>query len=212
MKTNIINLFLVLLLISSCNKKEEKEFYYPNLEEFEKIQNKDLIRINSFTNYKEFKSEMWNFYRKKPGKNPVILLENDEYKYYIKYSNNYGCMPPILKLKNVIGISKDSVYKWEKNYPIEKLEHILKTDLLNYGKDNKFADNPKSLKIQLLNPEKETIINIENNLINVCRVYNKIKSQTKDSLELNIEFEELITLKPPPIPKDRNKFEIKKSE
>jgi hypothetical protein len=207
MKVNIIYLILALLFISSCSKK--KEFYYPNLKKFEEVQNKDIIRINSFLNFKEFKSEMWDFYRKNPTKNPIILLESESSKYYIKYTDKYGCMPLIIKLKNVIGISKDSIYKWEKYYPIENLEYILKTDLLNYGKNNKFADNPNSLTIQLLSPEKESIIDIENNLLNLCEIYNKIKSQAKDSLELNIEFVELITLKPPATPKDKRSLKQK---
>lgn len=206
MKGNIIFLLLTFLFILSCFKKKEKEFYYPSEKEFEKIENKDTIQFNSFSSFKEFKSEMWDFYRKQPNKNPVILLENDYNRYFIKYDDNYGCIPPIVKLKNVIGISKDSIYKWDKFYPFDSLEQILKKDLLNNGRNNKFSDNPKSLIIQLLNPEKESIKNIENNLINLCKIYNEIKSSTKGGLVLNIEFEELITVKPPLNPDYKNEF------
>lgn len=200
MKRNNIFIFLIFLFILSCGKGNKEEFYYPTLKEFETIENKDIILLNSFSNFKVFKSEMWHYYRRNPGKNPVILLKDNNHFYFIKYADKYGCIPPIIKLKNVIGVSKDSIYKWNEFYPVDSLEQILKNDLMNYGRNNKLADNPKSLVIQLLNPEKESIEDIENNLTNLCRIYNKIKSETKDSLELNIEFEELIIMKSPPLP------------
>jgi len=92
------------------------------------------------------------------------------------------------------------VYKWEKYYPIDSLESILKTDLLNNGIDNKFADNPRRLVIKFLNPYKESIQDLEKNLLNIFKIYNNIESQTKDSFRLNIDFEELIIMKSPPPP------------
>ena len=107
-------------------------------------------------------------------------------------------MPPINKQKNIIGISKDSIYKMDKYYQIDNLEKILETDLINFGYNPKFADNPKWLRIQFLHPEKESISDLENNLLRVFNIYNNVNSQHKDSLELNIEFKKFVSLKPPP--------------
>ena len=151
---------------------------------------------------------MWNFHRKKPDKNPVLLIENETSRFFMTYDDDQGCFVlPMIKLKNLIGISKDSVYKWEKHYPIDSLESILKTDLLNNGIDNKFADNPKQLIIQFLNPYKESIEDLEGNLLTIFKIYNNIKSQTKDSLQLNIDFNELIVKPPPPIKQNENNNE-----
>jgi len=195
---------LFFLLISSCSKRIKKKYYYPNLKEVERTTNKRTIRINSFSSFEEFKSEMWGFYQITPGKTPILLLETENTEYHIKYINEFGCIPPIIKLKNLIGISKDSIYKWEKYYPIEKLENILKTDLLNYGQHNKYADNPSSLIIQFLHPENESISNLEHTLLNLLKIFNAINLQAKDSLELNIRFEKLIPLKRLRIPTNEN--------
>ncbi len=198
MKVYITFLFFIFLQFSSCVKKSKKDFYYPNKQKFENVLNKDTINILSFSSFKEFKSEMWNFYRNKPDKNPVLLIENEDKRYFIKYIDEIGCMPPIYKMKNLIAISKDSVYKLKKYYSIDSLASILETDLLNYGKNTKYSDNPKSLRIQFLHPEKESIVDLKNSLLNIFTIYNKINLKVKDSIELNIEFQELMILKPFP--------------
>ena len=75
MKLNITYFILIILMLSSCLKKEKKDFYYPNQNEFEKVPNKDTLKLTTFFNFEDFRSKMWNFHRTNPDKNPVLLIE-----------------------------------------------------------------------------------------------------------------------------------------
>jgi hypothetical protein len=69
------------------------------------------------------------------------------------------------------------------------LELKLKENLLNFGKNNKYADNPEKFKITFLNPEKESILEIKENIIKVFETYNKIEKMNNRKLQLNILFQ-----------------------
>lgn len=184
-------------LLSSCQKKTKTNFYYPNLQAFERVSNIDTIRLSSYASFDEFLSDMWNFYRTKPRKTPVVLLEKNDQRFFIKYSNGWDHQPHIVKIKNQIGISKDSVYKWERFYPIDSLKSLLKKDLFNNGANNKLADNPQSFRIRLLHPNKKTMQDIEDSLLHLLDIYNEINTQVNDSLQLNIDLQEFVILKQP---------------
>jgi hypothetical protein len=187
--------FLSILIVTSCNKKIQNYYYYPIIQEFEKTQTKDTLKFTSFENFKELKKSMNSSYKKNNGKYPILLIEDRNEKFLIEYFEQAGCMPPIFKQKNLIGISKDSVYKSGKFYSIENLKKILKTDLLNNGFDIRLAESPRKLNIQFLRLNKETSENIEKSLLFLLRTYNEIKSETKDTLQLNVRFENLVSVK-----------------
>ena len=72
---------------------------------------------------------------------------------------------------------------------IDNLEKKLRKNLLNFGKNNKYADNPEKFKITFLNPEKESMLEMKESIIKVFETYNKIEKKNKEKLQLNILFQ-----------------------
>ena len=153
-----------MVFLSSCQQKAPKDFYYPSRQAFDRFYVQDTVKLSSYSNFDEFQSRLWKLDRKDPQKNPIILIEHKGQRFFIKYTIDWGYQPHITKLKNLIGISKDSLYKWEQYHSIDSLEYFLKKDLFNNGMDNQFADNSKSLKIQFLHPHQETMQDLEDNI------------------------------------------------
>jgi hypothetical protein len=201
MKKLIIFFLPICIILINCEQKEKRNFFYPSIKRFEEIKNKDTLIIKEFKSYKNITDTLWYYTKHLKNKTPVFITENRNNKYYLKTVDlNYSCLPGIIKIKNIIVISKDSVFKQGDYYSIDSLENILKTDLLNNRKNNHFADSHKKLTIQLLRPYEQSIEELNNQLISLFNIFNDINKKNNDTLTLNIDFEELIILKPPPPP------------
>ncbi len=193
---------ILIITLSSCEKKGKSIFHYPTIQEFKNLKNKDTLSLNQFENFKSIIDTLWYFKKHLKEKNPVFIIENNDNCFYLKTvdlnSNCFGA--GLIKFKNLIGISKDSLIKQNKYYTIDSLSKILKTDLSNNGIDNNFADSPKKLIIRFSQPYRESIKDLESNLLLLFKTYNRINKEYGDTLELNIDFEELSIMKPPPPP------------
>ena len=174
--------FILLVLVSCKNNKKSfyKEFYYPNKAVFLKKNNFQLIDIKKFETLDELVSHIESL--KCLQKKAYLKIKNNNIRHNILISTsfaNHG--PPLLKFKNIISISKDSILK-EKKHPISSLKIKLSKDLLNFGKDNKYSDSPEKLVVSIT-----TEINEINNLIlKTVNTFNQIQKESPDSLILNI--------------------------
>jgi len=198
LKNSIKILFLILILISCKNKKQDSSvtkgiFYYPNEVEFFKNNKNPELNFKLFNNLNELIDSLdsLNYYGKKAT---FKITENSsEYNFISCYLSHPEGPPPFIKFKNIIGVSKDSVFK-NKPYPIDSLQSILKKDILNFGKLNQYSDSPERLII-IVNVE---IDELENSLIELFEYYNEIKSESTDSIKLNINFSRWLEPRPPP--------------
>lgn len=194
MKKIILILFSIILF--SCQKKEKLKFYYPTKNIFLKLKNTSELNLQNFANFDKLVDTL-EYYKYK-GKTTTFKLENKISEYNFKVSTFFGnCSPPLIKFKNIIGISNDTIFK-NRSYSIDSLYYLLKKDLLNNRKDPRFSDSPKKLIISLSVSEKETTFELKKLLTKVFQSYNKIKEETKDSIELNLQFNRRVKILPPP--------------
>ncbi|WP_155995185.1 hypothetical protein [Tenacibaculum ovolyticum] len=186
---------IVLLLFFSCKNSKEgvvKKFYYPREASFLKKENYEVLNFKSFKNFEDLIDSLQglNYYDKKA----YIKVEKNKQEYNILVSTTFGKgMPPFLKFKNILSISKDSILK-EKKYSIGDLISVLKKDLLNYGKDDRYSDSPEKLVVSLTCKIDE----LESLLMKVVTMFNEIKEHSSDSLKLNIFLNRRIEIFPPP--------------
>lgn len=191
-----ISVFLLVLLLSCQNKKQLK-IYYPTKNTFLNLRNPSKLKLQSFTSFGELVDTLQHY--KYKGKVAIFNFKNKNTEYNFQASTFFGdCGPPIIKLKNVIGISPDSIYKNNKYYPLDSLCFLLKKDLLNNGRDIEFSKNSKKLIVSLTISEKAEITELKKLLLKVFKSYNKIKKETIDSIIWNLQFNKFIQLTPPP--------------
>ena len=180
------NCFIIISF--SCKKKEGIQFYYPNKSEFLKWnKNSQTIKISSFKNVTVLIDSLECL----KSKHQKAVLE------FKKVDTTYSCVvstffdvnssstSPRIKYWNILSVSKDSIFKTTEFYAIYSLESYLKKDLLNNSKEfMEFADSPEKLSVSIT----EKLENLEPLLMKIFKLYNKIEKETKDSLQLNIEF------------------------
>ena len=186
---------LISLILISCKNNEKsikKELFYPNQSEFSKNGNYQFLDLKAFENFDGFVDSLENLnYR---GKKGYLKFESNKLKINILVSTTFGQYSPILlKFKNILSVSKDSLKK-EKDYPIRDLKNILKKDLLNFGKNNRYSDSPEKLIVSLTSEIDE----LENLLFKVSKVFNEIQQESTDSLSLNIFINRRTEIYPPP--------------
>jgi hypothetical protein len=189
----IIKIIILLLFFSCKNSKEGvvKKFYYPSEASFLNKENYKVLNFKSFKNFEDLidSLEGVNYYDKKA----YIKVEKNKQEYNILVSTTFGkCIPPFLKFKNILSISKESILK-EKKYPIGDLISVLKKDLLNHGKDDEYSDSPEKLVVSLTCKIDE----LEPLLMKVVTTFNEIKEHSSYSLKLNIFLNRRIEIFPP---------------
>ena len=192
-------LLLLLILVSCKNNKNEivTELYLPNQSEFSESENYQLVNIKSFENFDTLVDSLENL--NYLGKKAYLKIENNNSKYNVLVSTTFGqCFPPLLKFKNILSISKDTIKK-EKKFPISDLKMIMKKDLLNYGKDNNYSDSPEKLVISLTTEIEQ----LEILIIKVSKAFKEIQEESSDSLNLNLFLNRRMEIYPRP-PKIEN--------
>ena len=190
-KNNLKRILYILFIgniIISCSKIENKRFYYPTKEFFAGEKKFDTLNFDNFSNFRDIQNTLWKSLSNHESTS-IFLITKGNVEYYFYVPMEYENINLLLKYKNFVSISKDSIFQWERTYHINNLELKLKENLLNFGKNNKYADNPEKFKITFLNPEKESILEIKENIIKVFETYNKIEKMNNRKLQLNILFQ-----------------------
>ena len=184
----ILYVLFITTIIISCSKIESKRFYYPTKEFFSGEKKLDTLNFSDFSNFEEIQETLWKSLNNNESTS-IFLIEKENVEYYFYVPMDYENINLLLKYKNFISISKDSIFQWEKVYHIDNLEKKLRKNLLNFGKNNKYADNPEKFKITFLNLEKESMLEMKESIIKVFETYNKIEKKNKEKLQLNILFQ-----------------------
>ena len=165
---------------------DKKEFYYPSLEKL-KTEEIDTIKLSDFKNYNELIGELENLnYRNKYG---LLKLENDNEIFNLMLTTRYGyCYGgPIIKEKNLIVISEDSIKKNEEIFGIDSLPTILKKDLNNNGKINRYAESSEKLRISIALKNPENYHQMESYLKNLIGEFNELNETKKYELNIQID-------------------------
>ncbi len=190
-------------MVSCLNPKEKIVFHYPNNKEYIKSENNPKLTFELFQNFNELidSLEFLNFHEI----SPIMKIENgnNEYNFVAKTIFHKQSPPILLKFKNILSVSKDSIYKGRKLFPIDSLANILKRDLLNFSTDEYYSVSPDKLMVSVtseLNHLKPLLIKIFNE-------YNKIKEESKESISLNIYLNRRVNIYPiPPPPENKKTF------
>ncbi|WP_348746216.1 hypothetical protein [Tenacibaculum sp. 190524A02b] len=195
---NLLKTLLFILIFTSCktNKRSiaKEEYYFPTKVAFSKKEDFQCIDLKEFRSFHQLVDSIEKLnYKRKKG---YLIVETETEKNNILLSTSYGrCRFPLLKFKNILSISKDSIKK-DRSYSIKELKIILKKDILNYGKDNSFSESPEKLMVSLT-----CKINELNSLIlRVIKVFNEIQEGSKKGLKLNLFINRRMEIYPP-IPK-----------
>lgn len=184
------HLYLVFLICFSCIEKQEKtkhhSFYYPNKELLLKHKNSPYLTLDLFKSTDDLLDSLsiLNY----QNSNAVFQIRDSliDYTFIVKYLNHPEGPPTMIKSKNLLGISNDSIFKFKSSYPIDSLCNVLKKDMQNYGYDSKYSDSPKDLFIVI----NDSINKLKSPLVKLFKCYNVITSEINDPPNLNIAFSE----------------------
>ncbi|MDY7395705.1 hypothetical protein UMM65_10660 [Aureibaculum sp. 2210JD6-5] len=99
-------------------------------------------------------------------------------------------------LKNIIEITKDSVFKVGDIFPIDSLFYVMKKDYSNYGKDPSYSDSPERIGIAIQYEATDSTDNLIELFDRITRTADSIKLKTP----LYIMLWEKIEILPPPPP------------
>ncbi len=181
---NLIFLFPFVLI--NC-KKEIKNYHYPSYEKISKIKI-DTLNLSEYQNYDDFISKLENLNFKGNGYG-LLRIKNNNNIHNLKITTRHGfCFNSrLVKQKNLIIISEDSILKNDNLFHIESLSSILKKDLQNNGKDKRFADNSEKLKISFVLKNHKNFNLIENYLMNIIDNFNKLNKQNEYELNIQID-------------------------
>jgi len=191
---NLFKILFFLFLLSSCQNEpkeieqkeseqkepERKVFYFPNQSEFSKS-DYQYIDLESFSSFDKLVDSIENL--KYHTKYAALKIETDKVDYHVLVSTIFGQdHPPIIKLKNILLVSNDSVKK-NKAYPIKDLKEVLKKDIQNNGKDDKFSESPEKLIVSVTS----NIDELENLLIKILKTFEEIQNESSDPLPIKIQ-------------------------
>ena len=192
----VITLVLTSLTLSSC-KKEHVSFYYPNSSIYGDLSQGFTYDFDSIESVRQLQDSLWNFHRNHSERFPVFFIQQEDQGYYFAPFYNSEDLPPITKFRNELGVSKDSVWKNEELFSINRLNDLLKKDLFNFGKDSLFSETPEKMRVTFLHLETKSISELKESLLTIFQVYNQLDKN--DAIRLNISLRETFIPKAVPL-------------
>ena len=178
---------LLIILVFSCKPKTEN-FYYPSFEKLKEGKT-DTLNLEKIGNYYELINKLENLnYKEKHG---FLKIKNQNRIYNLSLTTRHGfCYGgPIIKEKNLITISEDSIMKNDKVFHISSLTEILEKDLKNYGKENEYAESSENLRISLALKNPENFVFLEKYLISLIEKFNQLNKRREYELNIQIDRE-----------------------
>lgn len=181
----IIFISLIVLLVS-CEKNRKEIKYYPSL-----LDHKEKVDFKN--NYKSFVEE-------------VIKLSHNDKKPYIELKNKniirkiflYVRGNVLIKERNIVNLSSDSIFTTEKGYKIKMLASILEKHYLNDGKSYFYLDSPDKALVEISLKKHQTKQDLENVLEKLTSEFDKLNLKIKKDLELYVFLDYFSLLAPPP--------------
>jgi len=197
-----------MFLLFSCKSNEKEKFYYPAENIYKNIENPLELNLKNFSNFGNLVDSLEILMANKKNVISHINDENNIYYFVVNSLEEKGrTIPYHIKLRNLLGISTDSILKND-YYSIDSLESFLKKDLLNFGTDREFSDSPNKLVVSIELNESERIGEVNKLLLKVFKSFNQLDINVRDTIPMNIYFNwKIIFPKPPPMPTEIDKNE-----
>jgi len=194
-------ILIIVIAIFSCKNKEKIKFYYPSENYYKNIENPVELELDNFSNFEKLIDSIGILMADKKN---VVSQINEKNKYYYFEINSLEekgrTIPYHIKLRNLLGISTDSILKND-YYSTDSLSSFLKKDLLNFGKDRDFSDNPNRLIVSIELEKNQRVLEVKKILLEVFKTYDKLDKVKRDTIPLNIYFNwKSIKVRRPPIP------------
>lgn len=149
----------------------------------------DTLNLVKTGNYEELISKLENL--NYAGKFGFLKLEKENKIYNLRLTTRHGfCFGgPVIKEKNLITMSEDSIMKNDKVFHISSLTKILEKDLRNNGKEDKYAESSEKLRISLALKNHENFVHLEKYLISIIEKFNQINNNNEYKLNIQIDRE-----------------------
>lgn len=185
----IIQLIPIILtfLVCSCDKKQLNTNYYPS-EEIVTDSSSITFSLDTITmNFREFENKCYEI--DEQNKQTIVsFFDGDTLKKVKIHVIGNGTFYQ----RNILNIINDSIQK-EINYPLEKLEELMKRHYFSNGKiENYSVSTDKAIVlITLKNEEKSK--NLKKYLIAFTRAQNSINQKNKSNMNLPIFIETFIS-------------------
>ncbi|MEM6722321.1 MAG: hypothetical protein AAF611_23545 [Bacteroidota bacterium] len=181
---------ILMLLMNGCGKNEKKE-QKPIEKETSVVQRdfgnweKEHQRLGVELNAKQF--DNWSDLVERASKivcndsiPKITLKKDDEIKTIYFHNPCWGKdAHTIIKLRNVIEIHNDTIFKNKENFfPLDSLESVLRKDIQNNGIDPIFSENSKKLIISISYDKKNEFEKLPNHLDKLTDKYYGITNET----------------------------------
>ena len=149
----------------------------------------DTLNLVKIRNYEELISKLENL--NNGEKFGFLKLEKENKIYNLRLTTRHGfCFGgPIIKEKNLITMSEDSIMKNDKVFHISYLTKILEKDLKNNGKEDKYAESSEKLRISLALKNPENFVHLEKYLISLIEKFNQLNNNNEYELNIQIDRE-----------------------
>lgn len=192
----ILLLMMTILALSCKNNESYKEpnskFYGCNLENDSIV----LLRLQNFVNFQDLYNEVEQI--SCSGGVAGVELENEGISSILTFSNpcweNYICI--LISRRNVFEIIDDSI-NFEKTYPIDSLNSLLKKHYENQGTLPFYSDHPDKVVVSI-KYETNKLDKLPSLLNRLIIAYDRVEN----SKCLNVWFD---GKQPPPTPPNMNK-------
>ncbi|WP_246293549.1 MULTISPECIES: hypothetical protein [Winogradskyella] len=185
---------LSILLILSCENKTTEIRYYPTDRNFS-VETKEVIGLDTTQlNFREITNKVGTF-DKDYGKLVVEFDDGKIKKRVTPYVYDNG----LIKSKNILRIKSDSILI-DNKYSINELKRILKRHYLNKDKVPYYPDSPKNGLVEITINTNKTGKELKKVLSKLTQVFDEIKEEVNDTIELRIYFDYLRQIPPPPPP------------
>ncbi|WP_148256148.1 hypothetical protein [Lacinutrix sp. 5H-3-7-4] len=190
-----------ILLILSCENETTEIQYYPSTPDFS-TERAVLFGLDTTDlNFRQITNKVASYY----GKWEYLTIEFNDGRIK-KRITPFVYDGGLIKYRNVLPITSDSILK-EKGFPISELKQILKKHYLNKDENFRYAKSPNKALVEVTIDTSKTGKELEKVLVNLTRVFDEIKEEVNDSIELKVFFDYFRQIPPPPMPKMQSKNE-----
>ncbi|WP_196890100.1 hypothetical protein [Aureivirga sp. CE67] len=191
----LFSFLAVLLSFLSCEKSKPLKINgYGNLK---KDSLSVALNLEDFSSFNELLNKIDSVFC--TDSVPKIVFENKgELKSIIPYGACSQIRKPfLLKLKNTIQISNDSIFKYyDYLFPLDSLKIIMRKDLLNNEEDERYCQSPKKYLIWV-HVDEENLQDLSKTLDVLTEIYEEIMNDKNIQIEFDI-FDKVPIPPPPP--------------
>ncbi len=193
MQLRLIYGVLFCLIVFCCKRQEQKEIrYYPSQELYDESK---LINLDLDTTSLKF-MEITSKIDKVLKENKRILIELDDNEIHrriipLTFSE--------IRKRDVLSLTSDSILI-DNGYSISELKPILKRHYTNNGKDFHYPRSYQRAIVEITIDTSKKGKDLKKTLLYLTKTFDEINLEVKDTLKLQIIFNYIRQIPPPPSP------------